>query len=154
MAPMSTQWNTLLTWITSSPMMPQSALDNQATVQSKHFFWKFVEESVAVICSFRPWRFRYQSCSRSHPPVWYRVGVRYRKQIRLLEWFHQPYLHFILGIRWQDYVSNEEVLKRASLPSMEFIFRCSLAELAMSQGWKTYTCPKQSSGISKKESMI
>ena len=27
----------------------------------------------------------------------------------------------ILGIKWQDYVSNEEVLKRASLPSIESI---------------------------------
>ena len=27
----------------------------------------------------------------------------------------------ILGIKWQDHVSNEEVLKRASLPSIEFI---------------------------------
>ena len=27
----------------------------------------------------------------------------------------------ILGIRWQDYVSNEEVLKRANLPSIESI---------------------------------
>ena len=28
----------------------------------------------------------------------------------------------ILGIKWQDYLSNEEVLKRASLPSIESIF--------------------------------
>ena len=27
----------------------------------------------------------------------------------------------MLGIKWQDYVSNEEVLKTASLPSMESI---------------------------------
>ena len=27
----------------------------------------------------------------------------------------------ILGIKWQDHVSNEEVLKKASLPSIESI---------------------------------
>ena len=45
----------------------------------------------------------------------------YQKQIRLFERFHQRCLCSILGIRWQDYVSNEEVLKKASLPSMESI---------------------------------
>ena len=47
--------------------------------------------------------------------------VLYRKQIRLLERFHQHCLRSILGIKWQDHVSNEEVLKRASLPSIESI---------------------------------
>ena len=47
--------------------------------------------------------------------------VLYRKQIRLLELFHQRLLRCILGIKWQDRVSNEEVLKRASLPSRESI---------------------------------
>ena len=43
-----------------------------------------------------------------------------RKQIRLLERFHQRCLRSILGIKWQDHVSNE-VLKRANLRSIEFI---------------------------------
>ena len=47
--------------------------------------------------------------------------VLYWKEIRLLEQFHQCCLHSILGIKWQDHVSNEEVLKRASLPSLESI---------------------------------
>ena len=34
---------------------------------------------------------------------------------------HQRCLRSILGIKWQDHVSNEEVLKRASLPSIESI---------------------------------
>ena len=45
--------------------------------------------------------------------------VLYCKQIRLLERFHQCCLHPIMGIKWQEYVTNEEVLKRASLPSLE-----------------------------------
>ena len=49
------------------------------------------------------------------------IWVLYRKLIRLLEQFHQLCLRSILGIKWQDHVSNEEVLKRASLPSIESI---------------------------------
>ena len=45
--------------------------------------------------------------------------VLYRKQIRLLERFHQRCLRSIMGIKWQEYVTNEEVLKRASLLSLE-----------------------------------
>ena len=41
--------------------------------------------------------------------------VLYRKQIKLLERFHQRCLRSILGTKWQDHVSNEEVSKRASL---------------------------------------
>ena len=47
--------------------------------------------------------------------------ILYRKQIRLLERFHQCCLCTILSIKWQDHVSNKEVLKRASLPSIESI---------------------------------
>ena len=36
--------------------------------------------------------------------------VLYRKQIRLLERFLQRCLRSILGIKWQDHVSNAEVL--------------------------------------------
>ena len=42
-----------------------------------------------------------------------------RKQIQLLEQFHQRCLHSIMGIHWQDYVTNNEVLEQASLPSIE-----------------------------------
>ena len=47
--------------------------------------------------------------------------VLYRKQMRLLERFYQRCLHSILGIKRQGRVSNEEVLKRTSLPSIESI---------------------------------
>ena len=49
------------------------------------------------------------------------TSVLYRKQIRLFERCHQRCLRAILGIKWQDHVSNEEVLKKASLPSIESI---------------------------------
>ena len=47
--------------------------------------------------------------------------VLYRQRIRLLKRFHQHCLRPILGIKWQDYVLNEEILKRASLPRIESI---------------------------------
>ena len=50
-----------------------------------------------------------------------RPWVAYRKQIKLLERFHECCLRSILGIKWQDHMINEEVLKRASLPSIESI---------------------------------
>ena len=57
------------------------------------------------------------------PTLLYGAETRflYRKQIRLLERFHQRCLRSILGIKWLDYVSNVEAFKRASLPSIEFI---------------------------------
>ena len=50
-----------------------------------------------------------------------RPWVAYRKQIKLLERFHECCLRSILGVRWQDHVSKEEVFKRASLPSIDSI---------------------------------
>ena len=50
---------------------------------------------------------------------------RYRSSIGsrsgILERFHRRCLGSILGINWQDRVSNDEVLKRASLPRIESI---------------------------------
>ena len=62
-----------------------------------------------------------QSRCHSHPTVQCRTWVLYRKQIRLLEQSHQCCLRSILGIKWQDHVSDEDVLKRASLPSIQSI---------------------------------
>ena len=59
-----------------------------------------------------------QGHRRSHPPV------RRRDLISLSEAeqrLHQRCLRSILGIKWQDHLSNEEVLKSASLPSIESI---------------------------------
>ena len=53
--------------------------------------------------------------------------VLYRKQIRLLERFHRRCLRSILGIKWQDHVLNEKVLKTARLPSIEsFLLKVQL----------------------------
>ena len=47
--------------------------------------------------------------------------VLYRRQIRLHDRFYQRCLRSTLGIKWQDYVSSEEVLKKASLSSLESV---------------------------------
>ena len=47
--------------------------------------------------------------------------VLYWKQIRLLERFHQRCLRSIIGTKWQDHVSNEKAIRRASLPSIESV---------------------------------
>ena len=45
--------------------------------------------------------------------------VLYRRDVRKLERFQQHKLRAILKIGWQDFVTNEEVLIRAGLPSIE-----------------------------------
>ena len=62
----------------------------------------------------------------------------------------------ILGITKQDHVSNDEALKRANLPSIEFIsLQVQLHWADYARGWKIYSCLKQSSSASsKKESAI
>ena len=45
--------------------------------------------------------------------------VLYRKQVQLLEQIHPQCLRSIMGIHWQDYVTNNEVLEQASLPSVQ-----------------------------------
>ena len=69
--------------------------------------------------------------------------VLYRKQIRLLERFHQRWLRSIRGIKWQEYVTNEEVLKRASLPSLE----CTLLQQQLR--WAGHVARMEDSRMSK-----
>ena len=122
MASTSTQWNTLLIWVASSWMMPQSAriftiaCPKQA-VPSEDCQGEYSSD----IHSASPRRSRHTGPSSFQPSCMVQeTWVLYRKKIRLVERLHQRYLRSILGIRWQDYVSNE-VHKRASLHSLEFV---------------------------------
>ena len=74
-----------------------------------------------VIRSASPQRSRYTGPSFFPPSCTVQTWVLYRKQIRLLERFHQRCLRSNLSIKWRDHVSTEEVLKSASLPSIESI---------------------------------
>ena len=57
------------------------------------------------------------------PTLLYGAETRflYKKQTKLLKWFHLRCLRSTLRIKWLDYVSNVKVFKRASLPSIESI---------------------------------
>ena len=68
---------------------------------------------------------------RSHPPVRCRDLGSLSEAVRLLERFYQRCLRSIFGIKWQDHASNEELLKRASLPSI----RVHPASGAAALGW-------------------
>ena len=57
----------------------------------------------------------------SHPPVRRRDLGSLPEADQATEQFHQRCLRFILGIRWQDYVSNKKVFKKVSLPTIESI---------------------------------
>ena len=98
--------------------MPRTAskdLDNGLSKASSSF-WKTVKESMAE--ALAPTLHKdpdIQNHRHSHPPVQCRdLGY-------LSEAGNQCCLRSILGIKWQDRVLNEEVLKRASLPSIESI---------------------------------
>ena len=77
-----------------------------------------------VTRSASPQRSRYTRPS-SFPPscTMQRPGLSIEKKVGLQEWFHQRCLRSIFGIKWQDHFSNEEVVKRASLPSINSILR-------------------------------
>ena len=56
---------------------------------------------------------------RSHSPVWCRDLGSLLEADRLLQQFYQHCLCSFLSIGWQDYVSDDEVIKRVSQPSID-----------------------------------
>ena len=46
----------------------------------------------------------------------------YRRHIKKLDQFHLRCLRRILDIRWEDRVTNQEVLRHAALPGIEALF--------------------------------
>ena len=60
----------------------------------------------------------------------------YKKHINKLEQFHQRALRSILGIRWQDRVTNIEVLNRSSSQSIESM-QHKLARTELNFGFQT-----------------
>ena len=147
------QWNTSLTWVASSPMMPQSArILSTAYPKPVVPLKDYQRECGRVTRSASPQRFNYTEPSSFSPSCTVQRPV------------------FSIGSRsgyWSDFTnaactpssaSNGKTTCRtkrsarepacpASSPSC---FRCSCAGLAMSQGWKTYACPKQSSSATFK----
>ena len=61
----------------------------------------------------------------------------YRRHLKQLERFHQRALRSILGIRWQDRVTNTEVFKRTTVsPSKRCCWSPASAGQAMWSGWR------------------
>lgn len=69
--------------------------------------------------------------------------VLYRKQIKLLERFHQRCLRSILKIRWQDRVTNNTVLERSNMTSIEAIL------LSRQLRWVGHVCRMDNSRLPK-----
>ena len=63
----------------------------------------------------------YQACVLSTLLYGSETWTTYAKQERHLDAFHQRCLRKIMGISWQDKVTNEEVLKRTGLQSIPTI---------------------------------
>ena len=158
MAPTWTQWNTSLTWVASSPIMPQSARILATACPKPAVPLKDCQREFGRVTRAPPLHKdpRIQGRRRSHLLCGAETWVLYRKQIRLLERFHQRFLRSILGIKWQDHIRTKKSSREPACPAYSpSCFRCSYAGLATSQGWKTFACPKQSSSASsKKESAI
>ncbi|KAL6487614.1 hypothetical protein MHYP_G00042400 [Metynnis hypsauchen] len=68
----------------------------------------------------------------------------YRKHVKLLESFHMRSLRSILGIRWQDRVTNLEVLNRAESTSIEvMILKAQLRWTGHIIRMEPYRIPRQ-----------
>ena len=65
----------------------------------------------------------YNACVVSTLMYGSETWTTYARQEKRLNSFHLISIHRILGISWQDRVSNTEVLSRASLPSMITLLR-------------------------------
>ena len=61
----------------------------------------------------------YKACVLSNLLYGCETWTVYRRHIRQLETFHHRHLRSILGIKWQDKVSNVEVLEQAECSSIE-----------------------------------
>ena len=117
------QWNTSLTWVASfsNDATASQDLDNRVSKASSSFgrLSKRVWQSHALRLSTRIQVYR--AVVVPTPLYGAETRVIYRKEIRLLERFYQCCSRAYLGVKWQDHVSNKEVLKRASLPSVESV---------------------------------
>ena len=73
----------------------------------------FVSEQTAVSSTF--------GCRRSHPLLRCRDLGSLLESDQVIKRFLQCCLRSIFGVKWRDYVSNQEIFKRGSLPNIESI---------------------------------
>ena len=90
--------------------------------QSQQLFWPLaearLEKTTLCVCHQRFWCTEAQLSPYSLLYGW-EAWVLCRRQVQLLERFHQRFLRSIMDINWQDYMINIEILKLAKLPSIE-----------------------------------
>ena len=118
------QWITSVTWVASYSVMPQSArlLTIACPTQASSSFGRLskrVQQSHSLCLSTKIQVYR----AVIIPTLLYgaETWVLYWKHIKLLEQFYKCCLRSNLGIKWQDHESNEEVLTRTCMPSIESI---------------------------------
>ena len=132
----------------SSPMMAQSAwILTTACPKPAVPFESCQREYGRVTCSASPQRFRYTG-----PSSFPRSGTVQRPCLFLFfseadEGLHPWHQMTRPRVKRRSPQESQPAQHRSS-PSC---FRCSCTGLALSQGWKTYVCPKQSSSASSKK---
>ena len=47
------------------------------------------------------------------------IWTCYRRHVKMLDSFHMRHLRYFMGIKWQDKITNNEVLQRAKMVGME-----------------------------------
>ena len=116
------QWNISLTWVASSPMTPQSVsiLTPASPKSAVPLEDSFQREYGRVIRRASPRRSRYTQQS-SFPPSCTVLRSRFSTGSRSGSLSSFITLLALYPWRWQDYVVNKEVVKKASLPSTESI---------------------------------
>ena len=68
----------------------------------------------------------------------------YRRHVKMLDAFHMRHLRYLMGIKWQDKITNNEVLQRAKMDGMEAILmRAQLRWVGHVQRMSNNRLPKQ-----------
>ena len=119
-------------WSTSSPTLGQTVSDNLSLDAELD---KRIGKATSTMARLttRVWKNRkltikkkmavYMACVVSTLLYGSESWTTYARQERRLHVFHMRNLRRILGISWQDRVTNNEVLDRASVPSMYTLLR-------------------------------
>ena len=68
----------------------------------------------------------------------------YRRLVKMLDSFHMRHLRYLMGIKWQDKITNSEVLQRAKMYGMEaMLMRAQLRWVGHVQRMSDNHMPKQ-----------
>ena len=72
------------------------------------------------------------------------MDLCYRRHVKMLDAFHMRHLRSLLGIKWQDKITNNEVLQRAKMDCVEAtLMRAQLRWVGHVQRMSDNRMPKQ-----------